>query len=258
MTLYFRFGVLNTANPKKGGNFVRRGDATCRVSTKNGQIPHLRFAGIGYAGDFVTIVLDPGHPSEVSSGDGVQNGTTEVEMCWEVGLRLEKLISQDPHLRCVKTRYKLKELTTNKRRAEIANEAGAALMVRLHCDTGKGSGFTLYYPDRQGTAQGVTGPSRDVISESRVAAGEIQDGLTGILQTKLKANPIKGDSKTHIGSKQGALTGSIFSKVPTVTIEMVFLSNSNDAAFIKSPEGQDLLARGLYAGIKNYLKTRKS
>jgi N-acetylmuramoyl-L-alanine amidase len=203
------------------------------------------------------IVVDPGHPSEVSSADQVQNGTTEVKMNWEVGLRLEQLIAQDPSLRCVKTRGSFGTVTTNRRRAEIANEVGAALMVRLHCDSGSGSGFTVYYPDRQGTAQGVTGPSQDVIAGSRVAAQCLQNGLSQALQTKLGANPIKGDSATLVGAKQGALTGSIFSKVPTVTVEMVFLNNANDAAFIKSAEGQNLLAQGLLAGIKDFVKTPK-
>jgi len=40
----------------------------------------------------------------------------------------------------------------------------------------------------------------------------------------LKDGGVRGDSKTLIGSKQGALTGSIFSQVPIVTIEMVVLA----------------------------------
>jgi N-acetylmuramoyl-L-alanine amidase len=34
------------------------------------------------------VVIDPGHPSEVSSGATVQNGTTEVAVAWAVALRL--------------------------------------------------------------------------------------------------------------------------------------------------------------------------
>jgi len=203
------------------------------------------------------IVIDPGHPSEVSSGGGIQNGTTEVKINWEVGLRLEKLISGEPSIKCIKTRNVFREMTTNRRRAEIANESGAALMVRLHCDTGRGSGFTVFYPDRPGSTQGVKGPSEDVIEKSRLAAQCMQEGLTEILKGHLRSNPIKGDSTTAIGAEQGALTGSIFSKVPIITVEMVYLNNPQDAEFIKSAIGQELVAKGLFLGITNFLKKKK-
>src|ERR687897_201590 len=42
------------------------------------------------------------------------------------------------------------ELVRNRDRAVVANRAGAALMVRLHCDASVERGFAVYYPDRQG------------------------------------------------------------------------------------------------------------
>jgi N-acetylmuramoyl-L-alanine amidase len=231
--------------------------ATSISTTPGDPTPSTSVPGLEGDNNGPMICIDPGHPSEVNSGETVQNGTTEVQMCWDVGNRLERLIAQDSSLRNTKTRSAVKTLTTNRRRAEIANEAGATLMVRLHCDTGAGSGFAVYYPDRQGTTQGMTGPSQDVITKSRAAAEAMVGGLAGALQGKLNNNGIKGESVSYVGAKQGALTGSIFSKVPTITIEMVYLSNAADAAFIKSAEGQDLLARGLYEGIKTYVKTAK-
>lgn len=249
--------LIGGCTPSASSNNTNQTTTTSTTSTLSTNTPaNAAFPGLDGEGAGKIIVVDPGHPSEVSSADGVQNGTTEVKMNWEVGLKLEQLISQDSTLKCVKTRSSFQETTTNRRRAEIANEAGAALMVRLHCDSGSGSGFTVYYPDRQGTAQGMTGPSQEVISGSRAAGQAMLEGLSQALQGRLNANPLKGDSVTAIGSKQGALTGSIFSKVPTITIEMVYLNNSADAGFIKSAEGQDLLAKGLFAGIQNYLKTK--
>src|SRR5215475_10743823 len=35
-----------------------------------------------------TIVIDPGHPSEVSSGTATQHGTSEVHIAWLVAQRL--------------------------------------------------------------------------------------------------------------------------------------------------------------------------
>jgi N-acetylmuramoyl-L-alanine amidase len=202
------------------------------------------------------IAIDPGHPSETSGGC-VHHGLKEVDICWQVALQLEKLVAAEPGLRSIKTKPQVDRLVTNRERAEIANAAGAALMLRLHCDSGKGSGCTLYYPDREGTVQGVTGPSEEVITQSRLAAEAMQKGLAGVLGSQLKLNPIKTDSVTYVGSKQGALTGSIFAKVPALVVEMVYLNNASDAAFIKEPAGQELLARGMLAGIKEFVSVNR-
>lgn len=198
------------------------------------------------------IVIDPGHPSETSNGCS-HNELTELQVCWDVALKLERLISDDPDLKAVKTKNAVDTMVTNRQRAEIANAENAALMLRLHCDSGNGRGCTLYYPDRQGTVQGITGPSESVINGSRQAAEAIQFGLEKKLAGHLQINPVKTDSVTYVGSKQGALTGSIFSEVPAVVIEMVYLNNASDAAFIRKPENQDLMAESMYFGIKELI-----
>jgi N-acetylmuramoyl-L-alanine amidase len=58
-----------------------------------------------------------------------------------------------------------------------------------------------------------------------------------------------GDSRTAIGSRQGALTGSIFSRVPVATVEMAVLTGAGDARLIASPEGQPRMADAIAAGI---------
>jgi N-acetylmuramoyl-L-alanine amidase len=208
----------------------------------------------------VTICIDPGHPSEINSGRTIQNGVTELAMNWEVSLKLAQILEEKHHIQVIKTREDREEMTTNRRRAMIANEADAILFLRLHCDTGAGTGFTLYYPDGQGTKEGKTGPPLDLIEESHIAAKAVHEGMTELLSGVLADNGIRGESMTYIGGRQGALTGSIFAEVPAVTVEMVFLSNRDDAAFISSEEGQELMARALSNGIVNYAKVlrRKS
>ncbi|MEO6907092.1 MAG: N-acetylmuramoyl-L-alanine amidase, partial [Abditibacteriaceae bacterium] len=62
-------------------------------------------------------------------------------------------------------------------------------------------------------------------------------------------NPVKTDKSTFVGSKQGALTGSIFARVPTALIEMCFINQKHDARFIASTQGQELMARAIVNGI---------
>ena len=202
------------------------------------------------------VCIDPGHPSEVSSGAELQNGTTEVHIAWMVSLKLQKAL-QAQGCKVVLTKSKDDEVVKNKERAQIANAAGAALMIRLHCDATADSGYALYYPDRQGTKEGVTGPTPEVMQRSQQAAEAIHAAMATLLTGVLKDGGVRGDSKTLIGSKQGALTGSIFSQVPVVTIEMVVLSNKADAAFIKSKSGQQQMAQALAAGVMKFVRGKE-
>lgn len=202
------------------------------------------------------ICIDPGHPSEVSAGSGKQNGTTEVLMNWEVALKLKKTLEEKYGATVVMTKSKIDEKVTNKRRAEIANEANADVEIRLHCDSetsGKKRGIAVFYPDKQGTVKnGTKGPSKGVIKESGLLAQAIGKEFD-LIKKELPSNGVKTDADTYIGSQQGALTGSIYSKVPVALVEMVFLSNAKDAQFIKKSINQQKLADVFAKGISTYL-----
>jgi N-acetylmuramoyl-L-alanine amidase len=204
-------------------------------------------------GNAPVVCIDPGHPSETSDGKVVQNGTTEVHIAWVVGLKLKTLLEAQG-FKVIMTKAREEQVVTNKERAMIANLAKAGLIIRLHCDASTDSGYALYSPDRQGTVQGVTGPAQEVITQSKVAADIVHKGMAQTLEGVLKDGGVRGDSKTFVGSKQGALTGSIFSQVPAVLVEMVVLSNTLDAEFIKTEDGQMKMAKAIAEGIKLYLK----
>ncbi len=203
------------------------------------------------------VCLDPGHPSETSAGNVMQNGTTEVHIVWLVALKVQALL-EAKGLRVVMTKSSETQLVRNKDRAAIANQANAAVMVRLHCDASTDSGFALYAPDRQGRVDGLTGPTPEIIARSRAAAEAIHRGMSEALHGLLKDGGVRGDSQTFVGARQGALTGSIYSRVPIVTIEMVVLANAQDADFIKSEDGQQKMAAALAAGIEGFLRSPAS
>ena len=204
----------------------------------------------------IVVCIDPGHPSEVSDANEIQNATTEVSVNWTISKRLGAELEKRG-IKTIFTRNAFRKTTSNRARAEIANDAGSAVMLRLHCDSGGGNGITFYYPDRQGKVKNDVGPSEDVIKSSKEAAEIINEAASAVLSSKIKVNGIRGDSKTLIGGRQGALTGSIYSKVPAVTVEMIFLSDKKDASFIKSEEGQKLMTDALADGICAYLASIK-
>jgi len=201
----------------------------------------------------LTIAIDPGHPSETSNGSEVQHGTTEVHVAWDVAQKLRDSLRARGYF-VVMTKLSELQMVRNVDRATVGNRAHAALMVRLHCDASSDSGFALYYPDRAGTAEGRTGPDAEIMRVSRAAAESLHAGIAPALAGALKDGGVRGDSKTAVGSRQGALTGSIFSEIPVVLIEMVTLSNAHDADFIKSDRGQEIMAHAIAVGIARYVR----
>jgi N-acetylmuramoyl-L-alanine amidase len=199
------------------------------------------------------VCIDPGHPSETNSAMHEENGTTELRMNWEMAGNLAAALASKG-ITTVLTKKTCDQFTSNRERAMIANDCRADLAVHLHCDAGPGKGYTIYFPNRQGTIDAMTGPPQSVIDGSRRAAYLMHSGMAGPLSGLVHDRGVKGDDKTKIGRKYGTLTTSAFSEVPTITVEMVFLTNSHDADFIKSRGGQSKMTDALAAGVVMYLE----
>lgn len=199
-----------------------------------------------------TVCLDPGHTSETSAGTVSRDGRlTERHVNWVVAQDLKPLLEAEG-ARVVMTKNSEGEFVTNRRRAEIANAAYADLFLRLHCDAASQSGLATFYPDRQGHAHGRTGPAVWVIAASYRAARLFHPAVIAALGGALRDRGIKGDSATGVGGKQGALTGSIFSQVPALTVEMVVLTEVHDYHFIRTEAGQRQMAHALLVGVTAY------
>jgi N-acetylmuramoyl-L-alanine amidase len=196
-----------------------------------------------------TICIDPGHPSEV--GDGTRGKKiTELHAAWIVALKLKGVLEAEG-ARVVLTKNAEKQLVKNRRRAEIANENRSDLMVRLHCDSESGTGWALYHPTRQGRAKdGKIGPTPSVLTACKITAQKFYKGFAVAMGGVMKNRGLKSDLETSVGAKQGALTGSIYSQVPVVLVEMCVLSNPKDDVWMASELGQNTLTQALAAGIR--------
>ena len=202
----------------------------------------------------LTICIDPGHPSESGRGTTGRH-LSEIDAAWKVALLLEKNLVSDGY-KVVLTKRSADEFVTNKQRAEIANESSAALLLRLHCDADAGSGLASYAPDRQGMVDGVHGPSKSVIASSETALKAFHPAVISALNGLLADRGMHADTSTRIGGKQGALTGSIYSKVPVVLVEMCVLTNPHDEAIIASSSGASKIAAALAAGAEAAVQPR--
>lgn len=201
------------------------------------------------------VCLDPGHPSEVGRGTQGKK-VTELQAVWDIAV-LAKPLLEAKGIKVIMTKSSVDQMVKNKDRAETANRARADLMVRLHMDAAPSRGWGTYHPYQKGTVQGVTGPSQSVIFRSTLAAGAFHQGVLAVLKGKHPDRGLMNESKTAVGAKQGALTGSIFSKVPVVLVEMATLTIREDEVMAASQSGKKLLAQAVAAGTESALKALK-
>jgi len=174
------------------------------------------------------IVIDPGH----GGGDrGVElSGVREAELVWDLARRLEgrmkatgmeALISRGPD-----------HGPSEAQRAAFANEAGADLLLSLHCDANSS-------PHAQGVATFHFGNGYGTTS----TVGEL---LAGYIQRELAARTGLLDCRTH------AKTWEILrlTRCPAVRIEIGYLTNQNDRARMSDPAFRDVVAEGILVAVK--------
>lgn len=194
------------------------------------------------------VCIDPGHPSDYSMGTKGHRAT-EVKVNWDYALLLKTAL-EARNIRVVLTKSSVNQNVSNKRRAEIANENGTNLMVRLHCDGRAQRGIAVYYPNRQGVAKdGSRGPSNQVITRSKAAAKLFHSAVKLKLTGKFPDFGLRTEQQTDVGAKQGALTGSIFSQVPVLLVEICNLSNKDDENYVLSPTGKATMTEALLSGV---------
>jgi len=204
------------------------------------------------------VCLDPGHPSEVGKGTRGRQ-ITEIELAWTIAVKLKSKL-QANGVRVVMTKQSENQYVTNVQRAEIANDARANLMLRLHCDASAQTGYTVFVPYKAGTYRGRTGPSATVIASSRAAGELVHQSLREQL-TNLRDNGLQSDEKTAVGGRYGALIGSLYSKVPVVLVEMFTLNNptggATDEKYASSKAGQAAMVDALADGLRKVLRDQK-
>jgi len=202
----------------------------------------------------IVIGLDPGHQAhsnseqepvapgssetkkKVSSGtQGRFTGVTEYEVNLQVGLKLKSILT-DLGATVVMTRESHDVNISNSERAIMMNEAGAALVVRLHCNGSDNS-------DKHGTV--VLIPSNDCTAAINDASKE-----AGSCIVKAFANATGAkDLGLQPRSDQ---TGFNWSTVPVCNIEMGYMTNEQEDKLLVTDDYQDLCAHGIANGIVDY------
>ena len=231
------------------------------------------------------VVIDPGHGGNDPGAH--YGGTSEKDLTLKVALKLGKMIEEGmPGVKVVYTRKTDKALGLDKAkdlqaRADIANKAGGDLFISIHVNAAKSTAArgveTLIMgesPKEQRYNENALFENNreDLIdiSDERTAAivrayiqnlqftyGEYSMAIARCIQN----NYLKAGRHSR-GIKPQLLRVLYATDMPGVLTEIGFLSNSQEAAYMKSEKGQTEIARSIYEGVKNYsayvLETRNA
>ncbi|MFA4886525.1 MAG: N-acetylmuramoyl-L-alanine amidase CwlD [Desulfotomaculaceae bacterium] len=192
------------------------------------------------------IVIDPGHGGEDPGAPG-HSGVHEKEIVLEVSKKLAETLRQsgaevlltresdcDLSDQNTQNQYKIKvqDLT---RRVELANKNNADLFVSIHVNS---------FPDRrENGAQTFSQPGSE---ESRKLAAAIQDELNRFLE-----NPGREP-------KQVDYFANRMTRMPSVIIEIGFISNLQEEKLMLDPVYQNKIAWSIHSGIARYLAQAKA
>lgn len=190
------------------------------------------------------VTLEPIGPGSTTLKEKVKGGATgvatgipEYRQTLAISLRLRDRLAA-LGLRVVMVRTTDAVNIANSRRAIIGNEAGAALVVRVHCDSttnGTVRGVSTLYP--AGTSW-----TRLIEAPSKRAAGLVQAAVV-----KATGAPDRG----IFGRSD--MSGFNYSTVPTIIVESGFMSNADEDRLLANPAYQDKLAAGMAAGVLRFL-----
>jgi N-acetylmuramoyl-L-alanine amidase len=222
------------------------------------------------------IVLDPGHGG-IDTGTRAPDGECEKDIVLEFAKRLRDRIEKSGKYRVLMTRSD-DTFVALPDRVQIARQAGAALFISIHADflprkEGDAEGATVYtLSDRPSDPQAA----RVAAEENRadVIAGvnlkDEPDDVAGILldlaQRETKtfsvqfAHKLVGDLKTVTHLNKDPVRSAGFRvlrspDVPSVLIELGYVSNKQDLQSLNSDNWRDRTADSIASAVDDYFAT---
>ncbi|GGX26321.1 N-acetylmuramoyl-L-alanine amidase family protein [Aquimarina muelleri] len=233
----------------------------------------FRFSVSAQEKDKFVVVLDAGHGGHDPGNRG--NGYKEKEIALNVVLAVGSALEKDGRFKVVYTR-KTDEFIELHERGSIANKAGADLFVSVHCNShrSQASGtetFVLglhanddnfnvaknensvillednyeanydgFDPNSPESIIGLTLMQEEYLDQSLTLASFVQNRFKKILDRKSR------------GVKQAGFVVLHQTYMPSVLIELGFLTNNTEGKYLNSKKGQEQMAKSITTSIIDY------
>lgn len=215
------------------------------------------------------IVIDPGHGGRYPGCVG-KRGLQEKNVVLDISQRLKKLLESKTDLEIILTRESDIHLPLENRPV-IANQKQADLFISIHANAHRNrklSGVQSFYlnfstdPSVLETAARENAPSTKNISEMmdiiRKIARNTKIEESKEFALKIHESLVKGLSQKYGNVKDMGVRGAplwvlIGGKMPSVLIEVSYLSNATEESRLTSPQYLECVAQGIYDGILEYI-----
>lgn len=141
------------------------------------------------------------------------------------------------------TRESNEENLGNIERAQIGNDAGSDLVIRVHADGSDNPdvrGVSVLYPGNRYISD------ETLLKKSKSAAQYILDAVVQVTGAKSRGIVKRDD-----------LTGFNWTTRPTILIEMGFMTNPEEDKLLNSPEYQDKIVAGIIQGLIDYFSASR-
>ncbi|MWN05912.1 hypothetical protein GQ598_06235 [Gilliamella sp. Pas-s95] len=225
----------------------------------------------------VVIAVDAGHGGKDSGAIG-KNKLYEKTVTFSIAKKLTNLLNKDPNFKGVLTRTSDNFISVSQR-SEIARKNKANLLISIHADAApnrnaSGASIWVLSTKRADTELGrwleqdekqsqLLGGAGDVLSDDHdphlsQAVLDLQFSYSqqvGYELAKQVLKEMKGTIKLHKSAPEHASLGVLRSPdIPSILVEVGFISNQNEESLLGSNDHQDKIAKTIYQGIKNYVK----
>lgn len=222
------------------------------------------------------IILDAGHGGKDPGNS--YHGFVEKEIALKTTLKVEQYLQEDPEIQVVYTRKKdvFVELVE---RPKTANDSKANLFVSIHCNSVKNqtpfgtetyvmglarsntnfeiakneNSVILLEKDYKKTYKGFDPKKPETLIGLKILQEEYLNRSIS-LASKIEKNFTSKLNRKSRGIKQTPLWVLDASYMPSVLIELGFLSNKNEGLYLNSESGQDGMAEAIANAIISYKK----
>jgi N-acetylmuramoyl-L-alanine amidase len=223
------------------------------------------------------IVIDPGHGGDDTGAE--KNGTVEKNVVLAFSLKLRDKLNATGRYKVLMTRDRDVFVELHERR-EFAERNRASLFVAVHADYAQSSarGATIYSL-RDSVAHALERSARgeaaeDVLSDKELAAVRRVDGDVGAVReiladlARLEVERNREHTSVFVKSvitymgestnlkdnpdREAAFVVIKSAKVPSILIELGYVTNEEDAELLKSEQWRERVSNSIVAAIDNY------
>lgn len=219
------------------------------------------------------VVIDPGHGGKDPGTIGV-TGLVEKDLTLKMAKILAKKIQEKTGIECLLTRTDDRYIPLEERTA-IANTAGADLFISLHANAHNQRsvrGLEIYFLNLATDAEAMrvaafeNAATTKSISDLQVILGDLMlnskitesSRLAQFVQ-KEAVGTLSKQYKTikDMGVKQAPFYVLLGANMPSVLIEMAYISNQVEEARMRDEKYLGRLADGIVAGVREYCDSVK-